>query len=262
MLDIKNLTIIQNNDLRTIVKDLSFTLNDGDKMVIIGEEGNGKSTIIKLIYDEKLIEGYAEYTGVIGKGELHLGYLAQELSPQDKALSVYNYMCSLPTFFEFSPKEMSDSARSVGLKSDIFYSNRLLSTLSGGERVKLQLARMLLLSPDVYLLDEPSNDLDIETLEWLERFINRTNKPILYVSHDETLIERTATSVIHIERLSKKTIPRHTVARMPYAKYIAERNARFQKETQLAVKEREEFGKKMDKFRRIQQKVEHQQNVI
>ena len=68
MLQIKNLTITHKKDLRTILNDFTFSLNPGDKAVIIGEEGNGKSTLLKLIYDEALISDYAEYTGTIRKG--------------------------------------------------------------------------------------------------------------------------------------------------------------------------------------------------
>ena len=63
MLQIKNLTITHKKDLRELIRGLSFTLNAGDKIAVIGEEGNGKSTLLKLIFDERLTEGYAEYTG-------------------------------------------------------------------------------------------------------------------------------------------------------------------------------------------------------
>ena len=69
--------------------------------------------------------------------------------------------------------------------------------LSGGEKVKTNLLKILLNEVDVLFLDEPTNDLDIETLEWLEKFINNINKPIMYVSHDETLLANTANMILH-----------------------------------------------------------------
>jgi ATPase subunit of ABC transporter with duplicated ATPase domains len=84
MLQIKNLTIRHLKDLRTILQDFSFTLNHGDKAVIIGEEGNGKSTLLKLIYDENLVNDYVEFTGEIIKNNSRFGYLAQELSAEQK----------------------------------------------------------------------------------------------------------------------------------------------------------------------------------
>lgn len=73
MLQIKNLTITHKKDLRELIRNLSFTLNPGDKMAIIGEEGNGKSTLLKLITDEKLTEDYASYTGEIIKTGMRAG---------------------------------------------------------------------------------------------------------------------------------------------------------------------------------------------
>ena len=67
MLQIKNLNIYHKKDLHSLTKDLSFVLNDGDKAAIIGEEGNGKSTLLKLIYNAELVEDYVEYSGEILK---------------------------------------------------------------------------------------------------------------------------------------------------------------------------------------------------
>ena len=75
--------------------------------------------------------------------------------------------------------------------------------MSGGEKIKLQLARLMIGHPDVLLLDEPSNDLDIDTVRWLEEFIQESKIPILYISHDEVLLENTANKIIHIEQIKR-----------------------------------------------------------
>ena len=75
MLQIKELTITYKKDLRNLISGLSFVLNPGDKAAIIGEEGNGKSTLMKLLYDERLVEDYAEYSGEILQNNSVLGYL-------------------------------------------------------------------------------------------------------------------------------------------------------------------------------------------
>lgn len=262
ILSVRNLTVYQNNDLRTIVKDLSFTLAEGDKTVIIGEEGNGKSTLIKLIYDPRLIEGYAEYSGTVDRGGVRLGYLAQELSEEENERSVYEYMCGSDSFCEASPRELARVCEAVGISSEMLYSDKRLGALSGGEKVKLRLAGLLIDNPDIYLLDEPSNDLDIDGLVWLERFINTCGKPVLYVSHDETLIENTATSVIHIERLNKKRDPRHTVSKSDYVTYMSQRAARFERDERLALEEERAFREKLEKFNRIKNKVENAQSSV
>lgn len=84
MLQINKLTINHLKDLRILIKDFSLTLNDGDKAAIVGEEGNGKSTLLKLIYDDNLVENYIQYSGEIIKKGLKIGYLAQELDIDKK----------------------------------------------------------------------------------------------------------------------------------------------------------------------------------
>ena len=262
MLQIKNLTITHKKDLRTILNDFTFSLNPGDKTVIIGEEGNGKSTLLKLIYDEALINDYAEYTGTIRKDGLRPGYLAQELSEDIKSLTVYEYCMRLPSFLDLTPKQLHETAHPLGLSEDLFYSDQVISTLSGGEKVKLMMAGLLMERPDVLLLDEPSNDIDLDTLVWLETFINTCGLPILFISHDETLIERTANVIIHLEQLRRKTEPHYTIARMSYPDYVRNRGHNLARQEQIARKEREEYNKQQERYRQIMQKVEHRQETI
>lgn len=262
MLQVKNLTISHKKDLRTILSDFNFVLNDGDRAVIIGEEGNGKSTLLKLIYNPQLVDDYVEYSGEVLRGRQKLGYLAQEMPEADRGKTVYEYFCESPLFFDQSPADLSRIAGQLGMTLEALYSDQRVGTLSGGEKVKLQFARMLLEQPDAYLLDEPSNDIDIQTLEWLERFIAASDRPVLFVSHDETLIERTANCVVHIELVRRKTLPRYTVARMPYRDYIQRRALALDQQEQQARKEQEEYDKKMERYRQIRDKVDHQQASI
>ena len=262
MLQIKNLTITHKKDLRTILDDFSFTLNPGDKTVIIGEEGNGKSTPHKLIYNPSLVEDYVEYTGEIIRDHVKLGYLAQEMDPAHLKETVLEYYSQIPGFYELSQSDLYEAAKAIGRPIDWFYSAQEIWTLSGGEKVKLQLAGILFSKPNVLLLDEPSNDIDIETLEWLEGFINQFEFPVMYISHDETLIEHTANSVIHIELLRRKTLPSYTIANMPYTQYIRERKNRLAHQEQVARKEDAEYQKQMERFRQIFEKVEYQLDII
>lgn len=262
MLQIQNLTLTHHKDLRTIIENFTFTLQPGDKAVIIGEEGNGKSTLLKWIYDPSLVQDYAEAAGQrILNGSL-LGYLPQELSEADKSKSVYEFYAESPAFFDQTPRELAMISAQLGLPSDFFYFDQSIRFLSGGEKVKMQLARLLIEKPDVLLLDEPSGDIDIETLQWLEAFIQKAACPVLFISHDETLIENTANVIIHLEKLERGRCVRHTIARLPYAEYIQNRLANLQKQTQLAHSEEREYRKQMDRFYHIQQQVEHQLNTI
>ena len=262
MFQVKNLTITHKKDLTCLVDGLTFTLAPGDRAALIGEEGNGKSTVLKLLYDPALVEPYVEWTGEIVDKGLRKGWLAQELTPDELALSVWEFCQSVPAFGDADPKALDRAARQVGLDAGLFWDSRALSTLSGGERVKLRLALLLLDGPDVLLLDEPSNDLDLATLNWLEEFLLNCEVPVLYISHDEALLERTANVVIHLERLRRRTVSRCTVSRLGYAQYVGERAAGFERQEQQARKERAEYGAKMEKFRQIRDSVDYQLNTV
>lgn len=256
MLDIRNVTITNREDNRCIIKDFSFTLNKGDKAVIIGEEGNGKSTLLKFIFDKSLIEDYCDYSGQV-LGGVKCGYLKQEADGEWLDISPAEYLKNSDIYdirdeniWAFNPDPM------------IFTSEEPIRKLSGGERVKLQLIKILSEEPDVLLLDEPTNDLDIASLTWLEEFINRSDKPILYVSHDETLIEHTANVIIHLEQLKRKTEPHITVSYMSYEEYKSHRGSSLAKQEMTARKQREDYEDKMERFRQIYDKVEHRQNTI
>lgn len=262
MFQVRDLTITHRKDLTTLVEGLSFGLAPGDRAAIIGEEGNGKSTVLKLLYDPGLVAGYAEWTGEVVDQGLRKGYLAQELTPEQLEQTVYGFCQGCSAFEKSDPKTLDKAARQVGLNSELFYDWRPLATLSGGERVKLRLALLLLEEPDVLLLDEPSNDLDLATLEWLEDFLLSCPVPVLYISHDEMLLRRTANVIIHLERLRRRTTPRATVLRTGYEDYVTRRLAGFAQQEQQARKEQAEYDTKMEKFRQIRNKVEHQQATI
>lgn len=262
MIQVKHLYLTHKKDLRPLLSDFSFALNPGDKTVIIGEEGNGKSTLLKWLVSPALVEDYVEAEGERITGGAKIGYLPQELPAEEKERTLYAFFCEEEQFFQWSPKELSKLAQEMGLPADFYYGEQQMYTLSGGEKVKAQMARILLGEPDVLLLDEPSNDIDIETLEWMERLIGETDRPVLYISHDETLIERTANVVIHLEQIRRKTVSRHTVARMPYREYLIQRERVMDNQMQEALNERRQERIRREKLNRIMQRVEHEQNTI
>ena len=235
--------------------DFSFNLTNGDKAVIIGEEGNGKSTLLKLIYDRKLVESYCEWDGkIISKSKL--AYLPQMI---DESISDM----TLSEYFENTEYYLyTDILTKLGITLDFILSDQKLGTLSGGEKVKVQLAKLYMEDPDILLLDEPTNDLDISTLQWLEQFISDSRLPILYISHDETLIENTANVIIHIEQLSHKTKSKITVVRCDYQEYLKYRRQNFEHQGQVAQKQGDEYDKQMDKWRQIYNRVDYEQKTI
>ncbi|MCM1186763.1 MAG: ATP-binding cassette domain-containing protein [Lachnoclostridium sp.] len=262
MLQIKHLTIRHKKDYRILLEDFNFSLNSGDKCALIGEEGNGKSTLLKLIYAPEMAEEYVEYEGEILRTGERFGYLPQEFPADKQECSVYEYFAGQEGFFDKEFGELARLCSKIGFSAERIYSDELLKSLSGGEKIKAQLIGLLIQEPTILLLDEPSNNLDMETLIWLEHFIKSSSIPVLYISHDETLLEHTANRIIHIEQLKRKTTPRCNVMSLGYGEYIAQRGMQFEKQEQMAKNERREYEKQQERFRRIQQKVEHQQNIV
>jgi len=261
MLKIDHLTICHKKDNRVLLKDFSLTLQDGDRAVLIGEEGNGKSTLLQQIYDEELTKAYTEVSGDIQRRNHRFGYLPQEMPEHVKRMRAVEFF---DTVLDDGNKvrEAALLAGKLQIPAGIFESAQLMESFSGGEKVKLQMMALLLMEPDVLLLDEPSNDIDIETLQWMEKFLLQCRVPVLFVSHDEVLIEKTANIIIHMEQTMRKTVPVYTIAKMSYGEYIASRNRRIELQTREAHNEKREYDAKQERLRRIEQKVEHQQNII
>lgn len=254
MFDIKNVDIMVST--RYLIKNLNLTLNRGDKCAIIGEEGNGKSTLLKSLLG---VCDYATVSGSINFYNCKVGYLKQNLRETEDTF-VKSYLFK-------DEKDYYDKINFFyKLLSELFIDEEILeqriSTLSGGELVKVSLLKLLLEEPDILFLDEPTNDLDIESLEWLEKFINSTDKPVLYVSHDETLLSNTANMILHLEQLKKKMECKHTVIKSGYDEYIDYRLRDLDNQTRIAKNERRELKKREEKLNRVMQSVEYQQNNI
>lgn len=246
-LQAKKICITIKKDDRALIEDFSYVLRSNDKTVIIGEEGNGKSTILKLLYSETLIKEYASFSGeIIRNGKF--GYLPQFLSEEDSKKSVFEFLENTDFYSNYN------LVNDLNLDYDLLMSDQRLSTLSGGEKIKIQLLRLLCELPDALFLDEPSNDLDIDTLSFLESFIKNSSIPIIFISHDENLIEHSANTIIHVEQLIRKTKCKITVSRLSYKEYLDSRNLSFVHQTQVAKKERSEYKKKRDRLLQLFEK--------
>ena len=122
--------------------------------------------------------------------------------------------------------------------------------------------KILYEDPDMLLLDEPSNDLDLKTLLWLEEFIRNTSLPLIFVSHDETLLENCSNGILHLEQLKRKKEAHISFERLSYAAYVESRNAYIDRNNRIAAKEKKEFQQQMERWRKIYQSVEYQQKNI
>jgi len=246
--------IIKDQKNHILLDKFNYSLGNEDKVGIIGEEGNGKSTLLKAIYNTKQIEDYAEVSGTIITDMKHIGYFEQQLNDKWQESYVYEYVLKndVADIIEAEDynrlKEFEQLCHQVHLDATCLTSEQKIKTLSGGEKVKLQLIKLLASHPELLLFDEPTNDLDIETLEWLEQFIVQQTIPVIFISHDETLLEHAANVIIHLEQRNKKTKCVHTIYRGTYQEYVNSRAMKLNKEAALASKEQLEYQKKMIKL--------------
>ena len=267
MLTIKDLTI-QNSKGTTLLESFCFTLAPHHKAAIIGEEGNGKSTLLKAIADPQSIEKYASVSGIIDTSQAHIGYLSQKMDEKWNESEPYEY-CLKNDVNELLELEQYNELEnyqklcvSLHLNPDFLQRSQKIKTLSGGEKVKLQLLKIMHEPVDTLLLDEPTNDLDIETLEWLETFLLEFDGALMFISHDETLLSRVANRIVLLEAVNKKTKVSHTIANIGYDEFMKQRQETLIKEEQIAHKEKEEYEKKQEKLNRIMSSVHEYQNTI
>ena len=256
MLQIRHLTITHLKDLKDLVNDLSLTVNAGDKVGIIGEEGNGKSTLLKLLMNDALVSDYVSYRGEIQKSYNRYAYLPQTLLENERKLSLNDYFFG-DLDIDLDYNKLYRFAQELKFDSQRFTSQQTIASLSGGELLKIQLLKILSTNWDILFLDEPSNDLDIDTLIWLENFLQNTPQTVMFVSHDESLLSHAATKIVHLELVKKKQEARTTVRNLDYENYSQQRQTSFEKQTKDAKKEREEYQKAMAKHQRVKQSVEH-----
>ena len=246
MLEIKNLTI-KTADEKPLIMELNLVVNSEDKIAIIGEEGNGKSTLLKVINNKSEVEPYANISGEVHKHGLVIGYLEQSLDSDWNELPVHEYFVRNSPNSEINHEiytrfnEISKTLSKLGISPKTLESEQLIGTLSGGEKVKIQIAKLLQKNPDILLLDEPTNDLDIETLEWLEELIVSQKIPVMFVSHDETLLEKTANMILHLEQVKSKHEARHTVKKTDYRTYVEEREQQLFKQSKDHGRERRDY---------------------
>ncbi|MEY8462752.1 ATP-binding cassette domain-containing protein [Streptococcus merionis] len=253
----QDLTITHLKDLKDLVKDLTVTINRGDKVALIGEEGNGKTTLLKAFMTPEDINSYAGCSGTVSRHFSSFAYLPQSLPKSERQLTLNAYIFGdNETFLDYT--KLYRFAAELDFDSDRFATDQLLGSLSGGEMLKVQLIKKLSSEAEVIFLDEPSNDLDLQTLLWLETFIQESNQTIIFVSHDEALLSQTANKLIHLERIKKRAEARSQVQNLDYENYKDQRDQSYHRDMKRAKKERTEHEASLAENRRQKQILEHQ----
>jgi len=253
MIKINHLTITQNKDLRDLVSDLNINIQDGEKVAIIGEEGNGKSTLLRTLMGERL----ADFTirGEIQSDLQSLAYIPQHLPEELKKKSLQDYFFLESTDLDYSI--LYRLAEELHFDSDRFASNQEIGNLSGGEALKIQLIHELAKPFEILFLDEPSNDLDLETVNWLKGQIQKTRQTVIFISHDEDFLSQTADTIIHLRLVKHRKEAETLVEHLDYDRYSDQRKANFARQSQQAANDQRAYDKTMEKHRRVKQNVEN-----
>ena len=173
---------------RLLFRDASFAINAGEHVGVIGPNGAGKSTLFKVLVGSESLD-VGQITRMSG---LRLGYLAQE-DKWDKDVTVEQYLSGLLTPIW----DLKQLARGMGLSESDF--SRPIMSFSGGYRMRVKLLHLLGSQPDLMLLDEPTNYLDLETLIVLEDFLLGFKGAFLLISHDREFLRRTTDHILEVE---------------------------------------------------------------
>ncbi len=218
----------------TILDNISFSLNDGDRLGIVGVNGAGKSSLFKIITGEYKDCGEVYISKGKTVGILHQNAVSDSsLTLYDELLSAFDDLIVMEKEIEELNEKLHSSPSDEIIKryttlSDQFrqnggyeYKNRALSylsklgfseedkdksvsTLSGGQKTRLALGKLLLSAPDILLLDEPTNHLDISSLMWLEEILSQSKQTILLISHDRYFLDKVCTKILDIENTHGK----------------------------------------------------------
>ena len=214
-----------------LFKNISFEINSKDKIAIIGKNGTGKSTLLKMILGDENIDG----------GEIHrnlkakIGYLSQNVISDttntlyDEMLEVFKDIIHLENRMNLLTKELEGNPHNdelINLYSKLEHSynvmggydylykinmilskfgfikeeyHREITTFSGGEKTRVAFSKLLLQNPELLILDEPTNHLDIEIIDWLEDYLNKYQGAVLIVTHDKYFISKVCRKIIEID---------------------------------------------------------------
>lgn len=177
---------ISTPDGRELVSDLTWRLAPGERIGLVGVNGSGKTTLLRSLAGEQPLSAGRRIEGKT----VALGWLRQELDDLDPNMRVLDAVESVANYVQFGKKELSASQLAERLGFSPKRQRTPVRDLSGGERRRLQLTRVLMAEPNVLLLDEPTNDLDIDTLQELESLLDSWPGTLVVISHDRYLIER------------------------------------------------------------------------
>lgn len=201
-LQIENLT--KSHGDRMIFADVTFGINQGDKIALIAKNGTGKTTLLRCLAGTES----ADSGKITPRSGLKTGILKQTPQLPDE-MTVEDFVGN------------DDKLRRLLTQMEVFVTPQLIGNLSGGQRKRLALAKVIASEPDLLILDEPTNHLDIPTIEWLENYLTRSKVTLLMVTHDRYFLDRVCDKIIEIDRTSLYVYEGN------YANYLRRRRERI-----------------------------------
>jgi len=215
----------------TLFTNISFDINQGEKVALIGKNGTGKSTLFKIIMNE-LSPDEGE---IFLNGQVKIGYLSQQIIEDEsntlyeEALMVFQDLIDIEKKMHMMMNQMQDDHSEeilkryqniedryhqlggydyiskidtilshFGFNKDLY--KRQIKTFSGGEKTRIAFAKLLMIEPDILLLDEPTNHMDIEIIEWLEDYLKAYPKAVFIITHDKYFINKVCQKIIELEQ--------------------------------------------------------------
>ncbi|WP_320034384.1 ribosomal protection-like ABC-F family protein [Halarcobacter sp.] len=228
LIDLQNIS--KQYDIKVILKDVNFTLTEGQRIAVIGQNGQGKSTLFKIIMNEvepdygeisidksvkiEMLDQQPKFKSGINVREAIEAQLTELKSAKTEYENITNQIITdyenqellkrqseLATYIEFHNAWDLDNMIERVLEEFQLkqYEHKDVNLLSGGEQRRVSLAGLLLKKPDILLLDEPTNHLDVYMVEFLESLLLKNNFTLLFISHDRYFIDNIATSVVEVE---------------------------------------------------------------
>lgn len=266
--------------IKEIFSDISFNLNENDKVGIVGPNGAGKTTLFNILTGH-----IDEYEGNVYKSnELKIGYMLQNISLQsentiyEEMLNQFSYIHDIEAELKNLENKMShyedlEELERTTIKYNklmdkytdlggVYFENKIdeiligmgfprerfdesINHLSGGEKSRIELAKLLISNVDILLLDEPTNHLDLETIEFVESFIRESKKLVVFISHDRYFLDKVANRIFLLENGKLKTYNTN------YTDFINRRKKEIEVETRLYENQQKEIERQEEIIQRF-----------
>ena len=234
---------------RKLIQDFTYIFLKGERIGIVGPNGCGKTTLLKLILGQ-----VAADSGVIEMGEtVKIGYFSQDNSHMEESLTAIAYVREAAEYVDVGDGKISAAMLMERFLFDGTMQWTPIGKLSGGERRRLYLLRILMSAPNVLILDEPTNDLDIRTLTILEDYLDSFEGIVITVSHDRYFLERLTTRIFAFE--GEGRLQQYEGGYLDYLR------AREERDPELSIQDKKSQGnKKSEEQKKKEQKARRDRN--